>query len=59
VPRIFDRFFRGDRTRSRGNGGAGLGLAIARWIVESHGGKIRAESSLGQGTKIYVSLPVR
>lgn len=59
VPRIFDRFFRGDRARSRGNGGAGLGLAIARWIVESHGGKIRAESSLGQGTKIYVSLPVR
>jgi signal transduction histidine kinase len=59
VPRIFDRFFRGDRARSRGDGGAGLGLAIARWIVESHGGKIRAESSLGQGTKIYVSLPVR
>jgi signal transduction histidine kinase len=59
VPRIFDRFFRGDRARSRGEGGAGLGLAIARWIVESHGGKIRAESAVGQGTKIIVTLPVR
>lgn len=59
VPRIFDRFFRGDRARSRGAGGAGLGLAIARWIVESHGGKIRAESAVGAGTKIVVTLPVR
>ncbi|HWQ62656.1 MAG TPA: ATP-binding protein [Negativicutes bacterium] len=59
VPRIFDRFFRGDRARSRGEGGAGLGLAIARWVVESHGGKIRAESAVGQGTTIHVSLPVK
>ncbi|MDT8902538.1 sensor histidine kinase [Anaeroselena agilis] len=59
VPRIFDRFFRGDRARSRGEGGAGLGLAIARWIVESHGGKIRAESVVGAGTKIIVTLPVK
>ncbi len=59
VPRIFDRFFRGDRARSRGEDGAGLGLAIARWIVESHGGKIRAESAVGAGTTITVTLPVR
>lgn len=59
VPRIFDRFFRGDRARSRGEGGTGLGLAIARWIVESHGGKIRAESTVGAGTKIIVTLPVK
>lgn len=59
VPRIFDRFFRGDKARSRGDGGAGLGLAIARWIVESHGGKIKAESTVGAGTKISVTLPVR
>ncbi len=59
VPRIFDRFFRGDRARSRGEGGSGLGLAIARWIVESHRGKIRAESTAGAGTKIIVSLPVK
>ncbi len=59
VPQIFDRFFRGDRARSRGDGGAGLGLAIARWIVESHGGKIKAESTVGAGTKINVTLPVK
>lgn len=59
VPRIFDRFFRGDRARSRGEGGTGLGLAIARWIVENHGGKIRAESIVGAGTRIHVTLPVR
>lgn len=59
VPRIFDRFFRGDRARSRGESGAGLGLAIARWVAESHGGKIRAESAVGAGTKIIVTLPVK
>ncbi len=59
VPRIFDRFFRGDRARSRGEGGSGLGLAIAHWIVESHGGRIRAESAMGAGTKIIVTLPVK
>ncbi len=59
VPRIFDRFFRGDRSRSRGDGGVGLGLAIARWIVESHGGRIKAESTVGAGTKIIVSLPLK
>jgi two-component system sensor histidine kinase CiaH len=59
LPRIFDRFFRGDRARPRGESGAGLGLAIARWIVESHGGKIRAESAVGAGTRIIVTLPVK
>jgi Signal transduction histidine kinase len=59
VPRIFDRFFRSDRARPRGEGGAGLGLAIARWIVESHGGKIRADSTVGAGTTVSVSLPVK
>lgn len=58
VPRIFDRFFRGNRARTRGEGGAGLGLAIAKWIAESHGGKIRAESRVGGGTQIFVTLPL-
>src|SRR5215207_2647662 len=53
IPRIFERFYRGDasRTRSSGMGGAGLGLAIARRIVRAHGGDIRVQSELGKGTQ--------
>lgn len=58
LPHIFDRFYRADRSRSRGSGGAGLGLAIARRIVEAHGGRIWAESRLGQGTRVRFSVPV-
>jgi signal transduction histidine kinase len=50
---IFDRF-----SRSTDSAGAGLGLAIAKGLVEAHGGTIRAESAPGQGTKIVFSLPV-
>jgi two-component system sensor histidine kinase BaeS len=50
---IFDRFW-----RSADSGGSGLGLAIARSLVEAHGGEIRAESQLGHGTTIHLSLPV-
>ncbi len=57
LPYIFDRFYRGDKSRSRNSGGAGLGLAIARGIVESHGGKISVESTLGKGTTFCFSLP--
>lgn len=55
---IFERFQRADRARSRETPGAGLGLAIARWIAETHGGTIRAESVLGSGSVFHVSLPV-
>ena len=57
LPHIFDRFYRGEKSRSRSSGGAGLGLAIARGIVEAHGGKIGAASQPGHGARFYFTLP--
>jgi signal transduction histidine kinase len=57
LPYVFDRFYRGDRSRSRQGGGAGLGLAIARQIVLAHGGEIRVDSREGAGTTFTVELP--
>jgi two-component system OmpR family sensor kinase len=57
LPRIFDRFYRGDASRSRRNGGSGLGLAIAQALLETQGGFLEVESRLGQGTVFYVYLP--
>ena len=57
LPHVFDRFYRGDKSRSRRGGGAGLGLAIARQLVIAHGGEIAAESVLGAGTTFRVTLP--
>jgi signal transduction histidine kinase len=53
--RVFERFYRADAARS--GGGAGLGLAIARWIVELHGGAIRAENAAPRGCRMVVELP--
>ncbi len=56
IPHIFERFYRGEKSRSRATGGAGLGLAIARGIVEAHGGQIRLESD-PEGTRFIFFLP--
>jgi signal transduction histidine kinase len=58
LPHVFDRFYRGDPSRSRRTGGTGLGLAISKAIVLRYHGTIRLESRLGRGTKAIVSLPV-
>lgn len=57
LPHIFERFYRGDPSRTRATGGFGLGLAIAKAIVEAYGGTIDATSKSGAGTEITVQLP--
>jgi len=54
---IFERFYRGDRSRARATGGAGLGLAIVKQLVEAHGGRVWAASTPGHGTCISFTLP--
>ncbi len=64
LPRIFERFYKANQARVKsdfigpGGGGSGLGLAIARHVVEAHGGRIKAESVVGQGSTFTFSLPV-
>lgn len=59
LPRIFERFYKIDRARTKGSaGGTGLGLSIARHIVESHGGRIWAESVEGKGSTFHFTLPI-
>jgi signal transduction histidine kinase len=57
LPHIFERFYRVEKSRDRDSGGAGLGLAIARSLVEAHGGSITARSKQGKGTTMTFQLP--
>ncbi len=58
IESIFDRFHQVDASDSRKKGGTGLGLAICRSIVQQHGGQIWVESTLGEGSTFYLTLPV-
>jgi signal transduction histidine kinase len=57
LPHVFDRFYRGDPSRTRSTGGAGLGLAIVKAVVERAGGSIELTSTAGKGTSVAVRLP--
>jgi signal transduction histidine kinase len=59
LPYIFERFYRAEKSRPHQEGKIGLGLAIAREIIQAHGGRIEAQSELGKGTLIRFTLPLR
>lgn len=58
LPRVFERFYKVDRSRTRNAGGTGLGLAIAKHLVEGHGGRLWANSEEGRGSTFYFTLPI-
>ncbi len=58
LPKVFDRFFRVDSSRSQGSGGTGLGLSIVQSIAQLHGGNVEISSQPGQGTRVTLRMPV-
>jgi len=56
VPFMFERFYRGEKSRSREHGGAGIGLAIVKELIEAHNGSVGAELADGE-TRVWYSLP--
>jgi heavy metal sensor kinase len=57
LPRVFERFYRADKSRNRDSGGAGLGLSIAKWIADVHQGTIEARSESNRGSTFLITLP--
>jgi two-component system phosphate regulon sensor histidine kinase PhoR len=57
LPRIFERFYRVDRSRSREMGGTGLGLSIVKHVAQVHGGSIEVSSTPGRGSSFKLKLP--
>ncbi len=58
IPKVFDRFYRVDKSRTGDSNSNGLGLSICKWIVEAYQGKIKIESEEGKGTTLVITLPV-
>lgn len=58
LPHLFERFYRPDVSRSRANGGSGLGLSIVKSLIQAHGGSITVDSTVGEGTRFRIQLPV-
>ena len=58
IPRLGERFYRADKTRSRGLGGTGLGLSIVKHLMNVHQGRMVIESSLGRGTTVSLHFPI-
>ena len=58
IPRLGERFYRADKTRSRGLGGTGLGLSIVKHLMNVHQGRMVIESSLGRGTTVSLHFPL-
>lgn len=57
IDRVFERFYRVDKTRSREQGGTGLGLSIVKHLVDLHGGTVGVKSKPGQGSQFFFTLP--